>query len=47
MTVGFTGYAGGKLGGMVDYHLNVPSQPIEKCEDLHLARHIMCNTLAN
>jgi len=46
VTVGFTGYAGGKLGGMVDYHLNVPSNRIEIVEDLHLAmEHMMCNTL--
>jgi D-sedoheptulose 7-phosphate isomerase len=46
VTVGFTGYSGGKLGGMVDYHLNVPSTRIEIVEDLHLAmEHMMCNTL--
>ncbi|HEY9089574.1 MAG TPA: GAF domain-containing protein [Anaerolineaceae bacterium] len=46
VTVGFTGYAGGKLGEMVDYHLNVPSNRIEIVEDLHLAiEHMMCNTL--
>ncbi len=46
ITVGFTGYAGGQLGEMVDYHLNVPSNRIEIVEDLHLAmEHMMCNTL--
>ena len=35
-TVGITGYDGGKLGQMVDLHINVPSNDIEQVEDIHL-----------
>jgi D-sedoheptulose 7-phosphate isomerase len=46
VTVGFTGYSGGKLGSIVKYHINVPSNSIEQVEDLHLAlEHMISNTL--
>jgi len=35
-TVGFTGFNGGKLGGMVEFHVNVPSNSIEQVEDIHM-----------
>lgn len=36
VTIGFTGFDAGKLGGMVDLHLHVPSNCIEQVEDIHL-----------
>jgi D-sedoheptulose 7-phosphate isomerase len=36
VTIGFTGFDAGKLGGMVDLHLHVPSNCIEQVEDMHL-----------
>jgi len=35
-TIGMTGFDGGKLGRMVEFHLHVPSHVIEHVEDLHL-----------
>jgi D-sedoheptulose 7-phosphate isomerase len=46
VTIGFSGYNGGKLGSIVKYHINVPSNSIEQVEDLHLAlEHMISNTL--
>lgn len=36
LTVGFTGFDGGKLGQMVKLHLHVPSDCIEQVEDIHM-----------
>jgi D-sedoheptulose 7-phosphate isomerase len=36
MTIGFTGYHGGKLAGMVDIPIVVPSHNIEQIEDVHM-----------
>jgi D-sedoheptulose 7-phosphate isomerase len=36
LTVGFTGFDGGKLGQMAQVHLHVPSDCIEQVEDIHL-----------
>lgn len=41
VTVGMTGYDGGKLGPKVKYHLNVPSNCIEQVEDVHLSMEHM------
>lgn len=37
VTVAFTGFDGGRLGPMVDYHLHIQSECIEHVEDIHLA----------
>jgi D-sedoheptulose 7-phosphate isomerase len=48
VTIGFTGFDGGELGAMVQYHVHVPSNIIEQVEDLHLAlEHMICRTLGN
>jgi D-sedoheptulose 7-phosphate isomerase len=45
-TIGFTGFNGGKLGSMVDLHVNVPSHLIEHVEDIHLMlEHLICKNL--
>jgi len=45
-TIGFTGFDGGKLGGMVDVDLHVPSHLIEHVEDIHLVlEHLICKEL--
>lgn len=36
ITVGLTGFDGGKLGDMVGLHIHVPSNRIEQVEDIHL-----------
>jgi D-sedoheptulose 7-phosphate isomerase len=46
VTIGFTGFNGGKLGPMVDIQLHVNSTCIEHVEDLHLVvEHIIVKTL--
>ena len=46
VTIGFTGFSGGQLGALVDYHLNVPSNVIEQVEDIHLMfEHIIVRAL--
>lgn len=46
ITVGLTGFDGGKLGPMVKLHLHVPSSRIEQVEDVHLSvEHMVCYTL--
>jgi D-sedoheptulose 7-phosphate isomerase len=48
ITIGFTGFDGGELGRMVQYHVHVPSNAIEQVEDIHLAlEHMICRTLGN
>lgn len=37
ITVGFTGFDGGHLAGMVQIHIHVPSNTIEHVEDIHLS----------
>jgi D-sedoheptulose 7-phosphate isomerase len=45
-TIGFTGFDSGKLGGMVDIDLHVPSHLIEHVEDIHLVlEHLICKEL--
>ncbi|OGO41877.1 MAG: hypothetical protein A2W36_04425 [Chloroflexi bacterium RBG_16_58_14] len=45
-TVGMTGFDGGRLVGLVDIHLHVPSNTIEHVEDLHLVlEHLICKEL--
>jgi D-sedoheptulose 7-phosphate isomerase len=45
-TVGFTGFSGGSLGGLVDLHVHVPSDIIEHVEDIHLMlEHMICASL--
>lgn len=45
-TIGFTGFESGKLGGMVDVDLHVPSHLIEHVEDIHLVlEHLICKEL--
>ncbi|MCI0520928.1 MAG: SIS domain-containing protein [Chloroflexi bacterium] len=44
--IGMTGFAGGKLGELVDIHLHVPSHIIEHVEDAHLAlEHLIVRVL--
>jgi D-sedoheptulose 7-phosphate isomerase len=44
--IGMTGFAGGRLGELVDIHLHVPSHIIEHVEDAHLAlEHLIVRVL--
>jgi D-sedoheptulose 7-phosphate isomerase len=44
--IGFTGFDGGKLGQMVDLHINVPCNNYGQVEDIHLMlEHIAVNAL--
>jgi len=46
VTIGLTGFDGGKLQNLVDLHLNVPSKSYGIVEDLHLAIcHAVCEML--
>lgn len=46
VTIGFTGFAGGKLKDRVELHVNVPSESMGQIEDVHLAlTHAMCEML--
>jgi D-sedoheptulose 7-phosphate isomerase len=46
VTIGFTGYDGGKLGRMVDVHMHVKSNCIEQVEDIHLVlEHMIIKSL--
>lgn len=46
VTVGFTGFAGGKVQDLVQYHVNVPSDLMGMIEDVHLVMtHGMCEVL--
>ena len=45
-TIGFTGFDGGQLGKVVDLDVHVPSDNIERVEDIHLMlEHLMCTAL--
>lgn len=45
-TIGFTGFDGGKLGGMVEINIHVDSNCIEHVEDIHLMlEHLICKAL--
>jgi D-sedoheptulose 7-phosphate isomerase len=45
-TIGFSGYAGGKLKDQVEMHVNVPSESFGHVEDIHLAlSHAICEML--
>lgn len=44
--IGMTGFGAGKLGGLVDVHLHVPSDCIEQVEDIHLMlEHLITKAL--
>jgi D-sedoheptulose 7-phosphate isomerase len=46
ITIGFTGFDGGRLANIVDVNLHVPSDNIEQVEDIHLMlEHLICNVL--
>ena len=46
VTVGFTGFDGGRLGDMVQIHVHVPSDSIEHVEDIHLSlEHMISQAL--
>ena len=45
-TIGFTGFDGGRLAGMVDINILVPSNCIEQVEDVHLVlEHLITRNL--
>jgi D-sedoheptulose 7-phosphate isomerase len=45
-TIGFSGFAGGKLKDLVEQHINVPSGSMAQIEDVHLAlTHAICEIL--
>lgn len=45
VTIGFTGFDGGRVGEMVDVNVHVPSSIIEQVEDIHLALEHMVVTV--
>jgi D-sedoheptulose 7-phosphate isomerase len=46
LTIGLTGFSGGRLGSMVQLHLHVPCDRIEMVEDIHLVlEHLVCRAL--
>lgn len=46
VTIGFTGFDGGRLSRMVDLDVHVPSNIIEQVEDVHLMmEHLICKVL--
>lgn len=46
--VGMTGYSGGKLKELADYHMHVPIDDMQIAEDLHLSfNHMMYQVLAD
>lgn len=48
VTVGFSGFDGGKLAKIVNYSLVVPINDIQKCEDIHLILcHLIMQTMVN
>ncbi|MFV1857926.1 MAG: SIS domain-containing protein, partial [Anaerolineales bacterium] len=45
-TIGFTGFDGGRLSKAIDLEVHVPSDNIERVEDIHLMlEHLMCTAL--
>ncbi|CAN5742451.1 SIS domain-containing protein [soil metagenome] len=48
ITIGWSGYDGGKLAGLVDFPVVIPSQSIEQIEDIHLMlEHMITVALRN
>ena len=48
VTVGLTGRDGGKLGSMVQYHLNVPHASAARIQEVHITLgHILCELIEN
>ncbi|MBI3742504.1 MAG: SIS domain-containing protein [Chloroflexi bacterium] len=46
LTIGFSGFTGGKLAELADIHVHVPSHSYGHVEDVHLAMcHAICETL--
>jgi D-sedoheptulose 7-phosphate isomerase len=46
VTIGLTGFDGGKLGELVAYHVHITSDCIEVVEDIHLVlEHLICRAL--
>lgn len=46
ITIGFTGFDGGRLTNIVDVDIHVPSDNIEQVEDIHLMlEHLICTVL--
>lgn len=46
VTIGFSGFAGGKLPDLCDFHINIPARAYGHVEDLHLAIcHAICESL--
>ena len=46
VTIGFTGFDGGKLGKIVDYHIHIPNNNYGQIEDIHLVlEHITIHAL--
>lgn len=46
LTVGFTGFDGGKLGTLAQINVHVPSNMIEQVEDVHvILEHMICSSL--
>lgn len=46
ITIGFTGFDGGRVGQMVDVHIHVDSNVIEHVEDIHLMlEHMIVRTI--
>ncbi len=46
ITIGFTGFTGGRLGQLVDIHIHVRSEIIEHVEDIHLMlEHMIVRTI--
>jgi D-sedoheptulose 7-phosphate isomerase len=46
ITIGFTGFDGGRLGSLAQLHIHVPSDRIEQVEDIHLMlEHLICAAL--
>jgi D-sedoheptulose 7-phosphate isomerase len=45
-TIGFTGFTGGLLGGLVDTNVHIANDCIERVEDIHLMlEHMICLAL--
>ena len=43
VTIGFTGFKGGKLNGLVDHGIVVPSDHMGRIEDIHvILQHMIC-----
>lgn len=43
VTIGFTGFEGGKLNGLVDHRIVVPSEHMGRIEDIHvILQHVIC-----